>query len=320
MTEVPMHEGTKSACAALVAVLLVSGCGKDKVGGPPPPPPQLTSPRIAFTSDRGGIGGIHLYNPADGSIVRLTPSGSLDKEPAISPDGLRIAFINSNGRFTRLMTMAVNGTNRTPVLESAQLVPSNPHWSPDSKKLVFTGTRTSGATDVYTILATGDSLSAVTTNGWSRVLAWSPDGSRILYGYHDLSNIATADSLRDVLPSGADTRHVYTTSEPLVGADYSPDGAHIVFDSFTISVSGGYRIQTIDADGSNYHGLAAYTPDIAGLSEPSWSPDGSTIVFSAHLLGGGTSDFYIVTTTPGDAQLLLGGSAVDEDPDWGPKP
>ena len=322
MRGVPLPWCARWTFLVLVLPISFNGCGKDKTTGPPNPPPQLTSPRIAFTSDRGGVGGIHLYDPSTGGIVRLTPIGSIDQEPAISPDGRRIAFVSSSGGIKRLMTMAVNGGGRLPVLSNAQLAPANPHWSPDSKKIVFTGTSQSGAMDVYTILASGDSLEPVTTDGWSRVFAWAPDGSRILYAYQNTTLLAPGDSLRDILPSGSGMRHIFWTgpSYTVLGADYSPDGSQIVFDWIDVPAGNTYKVEIMNSDGSNLHFVAQDVPDIAGLSQPSWSPDGSTIVFSAHPYSGGSNDLYTVTPSPADAQLLLGGTAVDEDPDWGPRP
>jgi dipeptidyl aminopeptidase/acylaminoacyl peptidase len=287
-------------CAGWTALVLVlsialDGCGKDDPTKPPPPLPQLTSPRIAFTR---GVNGIHLYDPATGTVVELS-HGSADEEPAISHDGRRIAFVNSSGGTRRLMTMAVNGTDRVPVLEDIQLSPAHPHWSSDNTRLVFTGTTLpSGAYNVYTILASGDSLRPLTSDGSSRALAWSPDGSRILYLYTDA---AQADSVRDMLPSGLGIRFVAGPTGGLVGADYSPDGTNIVF--------------------AHSDGVGIRMPDISEIGQPSWSPDGSWIVISAHPVGGGTYDLFLTTPTPADTvQLLLGGSENDVDPDWGPRP
>lgn len=304
------HQITR--CAGLTALAVVfalafSGCGKDKTFVKPTPPPQLTSPRIAFTR---GFAGIHLYDPATGNVVALS-HGSADEDPAISPDGRRIAFVNSSGGLKRLMTMAVDGTNRVPLLASAQLSPADPHWSPDSKKIVFTGTTLpSGAYNVCTVLANGDSLQPITSDGWSRAFAWSPDGSRILYDYHNGQPVSV-DSLRDMLPSGLSIRRITETLN-LVGADYSPDGARII-------LTYGSRVIIIDADGSNPD--AQDMPDISEIGRPSWSPDGSFIVLSAHPVGGGTYDLFLTTPSPADTvQLLLSGSENDGDPDWGPRP
>jgi dipeptidyl aminopeptidase/acylaminoacyl peptidase len=305
MRRVPIDSRAVRTTLAIALLIVSTGCGKDDPAKPPPPPPRLTSPRIAFTR---GVDGIHLYDPATGTTVGLS-RGFADEEPAISPDGRRIAFVNSSGGMSRLMTMAVNGTDRLPVLTNAQLSPGDPHWSPDSRKIVFTGTTLpSGAYNVYTILATGDSLQPLTSDGLSRAFAWSPDGSRILYAHHEPAPI---DSVCDMLPSGLGVRPIFRTSN-LVGADYSPDGAKIIL-TFSNAVT------IADADGSNANGQSM--PDISEIEQPSWSPDGSWIVLSAHPVGGGTYDLFLTTPTPADTvQLLLGGTGNDEDPDWGPRP
>ena len=320
MRHVPIPRRTGWAVLALVPSLVV-GCGKDHVTGPPPPPPQLTSPRIAFISDRGGTQGIYLLNPSTGSVVGLTPAGVYDVDPAISPDGRRIAFATPVGGVNRLMTMAVNGTDRVFCGSSTQLGASQPHWSPDGKRIVFTGTSyRDGTTDVYTISATGGSLQPLTSNGVSHAFAWSPDGSRILYVSRrapDASYGFPIDTLRDVTPDGSTVRTLLVLAIDFIGADYSPDGSHIVFDYWDFTR--GFSLEICDEDGASRVLVARGNPDLEGLSAPSWSPDGAAIVFSARL-SSLSSDLYTATPTPADPQLLLPGTAADMTPNWGPRP
>ncbi|MGE5178037.1 MAG: TolB family protein [Bacteroidota bacterium] len=319
MRHVPIPWRTGWAVLGLV-LWLVIGCGKDRVTGPPPPP-QLTSPRIAFISDRSGTQGIYLLDPSTRNVVGLTPPGVYDADPAISPDGRRIAFATPVGAVNRLMTMAVDGTNRVLCGANAQFGASQPHWSPDGKRIVFTGTSyATGAANVYTILATGDSLLALTSNGVSHAFAWSPDGSRILYVSRrapDASYAFPIDTLRDVTPDGTTVRTLLVLALDFIGADYSPDGSHIVFDYWDFSR--GFSIEICDEDGASRVVAARGNPDLEGLSAPSWSPDGAAIVFSAHL-SGLSGDLYTATPTPGDPQLFLAGTAADMTPNWGPRP
>jgi len=283
------------------------GCGKDKTEGRPPVAPQLTSPRIAFTR---GFAGIHLYDPATGNITDIS-HGFADEDPAISPDGRRIAFVSTSGGQRRLMTMAVDGTDRVPVLTNAQLSPAHPRWSPDSKRIVFTGTNIpSGTYDVYTIIAADDSLRPITSGGSSRALAWSPDGARILFVYHSVP--ANVDSLREISLASSTTGFIFGPTGGVVGADYSPDGSKIM-----ATYPDNVLVMNSDGSGADAQGL----PDVSEIGSPSWSPDGSLIALSAHPVGGGTYDLFLTSPTPADTvQLLLGGAENDSEPDWGPRP
>ena len=57
--------------------------------------------------------------------------------------------------------------------------------------------------------------------------------------------------------------------------------------------------------------------DIVAISSPSWSPDGSRLVFSGAEPGGRT-DLYIVDIASGSAEALTDDIFHDRDPDWDP--
>ncbi|HET9950634.1 MAG TPA: hypothetical protein VFS09_02445 [Candidatus Eisenbacteria bacterium] len=310
---------------ALTFALAVPGCGSDKPTGPAPAPPasRLTSPHIAFSSNRSGSIGIHLYDLTAGSIVRLSPAGAYEQEPVISPDGSRIAFspYRSEGRF-HLMTMAVDGTDRIVCSDEASASDTGPHWSPDSRRLVFTRTdRATAARDVYTVLANGDSLQRVTWNGHSTALDWSPDGARLLFAQDSTSFGFT---LSDVATCDVDGAHYASLFGQLawtvIGADYSSDGRYIAFTYEGLSASP--RLAVSNANGSGRTPIGGETDfaTVGGIGRPSWSPDGTSIVFSAHR-DGGTDDLYTVFVADGSEPTpLFTGSPWDFAADWGPKP
>lgn len=306
--------------------LLAPGCSRDLDGGgmmrplpPPPPPPPLSAPRIAFASNRTGTGGIHLYDPATGGIVRLSPAGTYDQEPVISPDGTRIAFVtyDADTRF-RLMTMAVDGTDRRSVTNQAGANDTGPRWSPDSRCLVFTRTdRVSGARNVCTVLAGGDSLSAVTTDGHSTALDWSPDGQFLLITRDTTVTTYKVWALGTIHPDGSSGRTVdWGDIDPFVGGEFSPDGTRI---AATHAHPDGTYLDIVRSDGMY---LSHYPTHLArdGVGRPTWSPDGASVVFSGHPSRETDDLFTILLSTPYEVLPLLEGPAWDSAPHWGPKP
>jgi Tol biopolymer transport system component len=293
------------------------GCGDD-TGPGPAKVPRLTTPRIAMTSNRNGTGGIQLYDPSSGQITRLSPANAYDQDPAISPDGTRIAFVSTTSGGKVLMTMAVDGSDRKVCGTNLLLTPSSVQWSPDSRRIGFTGESSSGARDVWIIDATGDSLRNLTSDGVSTALAWSPDGARVLYMRPDASTPGS-NLLREVQP---DSGGVRTLLGPLgimiLGADYSADGLHVAF-CYDRGSPTGFVIEVCNPNGSNRVRVAESNPPLEELGPPSWSPDGTLIVFSAHI-GTASNDLYTATPTPADPQLLLGGAPIDQEPNWGPRP
>jgi Tol biopolymer transport system component len=316
----PTPTRTGWAPLALAALLILAGCSSRKATAPRPVP-RLTTPHIALTIDHGGGPGIELLDPATNSFARLSPASAIDRDPAISPDGRRIAFVTTTTDGRRLMTMAVDGTDRRPCGSDPALDVSGPHWSPDSRHIVFTGTRGfTGGPNVYTILASGDSLHPVTSDDQSYVLDWSPDGARILFVYRQTVFDSTRDYLRDVSPGAGGVRTLIGPIKlPIAGADYSPDGAHITF-CYEGVVDLGYKVEVCNADGTGRTTIADGNPALEGLSAPTWSPDGSLILFSAHIASG-DDDLYSATPSSfGDAALFLNPAVSVRQPSWGPKP
>jgi Tol biopolymer transport system component len=300
--------------ALIASAALVVGCGDDS-RVEPIKPPQLTTPRIAFVSDRGGAySGIQLYDPSTGSITRLSTSG--DQDPAISPDGMRIAFV---GAGSQLMTMAVNGSDRKSCGSSLPLTVVGPCWSPDSRWIGFTGVHPiSGARNAYIIQVSGDSLRPLTNDSKTTALDWSPNGAGLLCVQHDVPDTLPVDYLLSIAPNGSPLGTVLgPLNVAITGADYSPDGTRIAF-AYQADPDVGYGIEICDANGANRVVVAESNPPLEGISGPSWAPDGSVLVLSAHV-STGSADLYRATTSFSDPTVQLGGTTVEMQPDWGPK-
>ena len=100
---------------------------------------------IFFTNDRedGRVGNFELFSvSADGEQEkRLTHRGRFDVDPAVSPDGKRIAFVSNTDGNPEIYLMNTDGSGVLRLTRD----PGNdlyPHWSPDGKKLIFTSDRT----------------------------------------------------------------------------------------------------------------------------------------------------------------------------------
>src|SRR5205814_425458 len=94
-------------------------------------------PRIAFSSDRDGNFSVYTMD-ADGSHVsRVTSSALSDGQPAISPDGTKIAFHSFDTHFGNNGAIFVSNIDGSNPVSLTNRVDSNPTWSPDGAKIAF---------------------------------------------------------------------------------------------------------------------------------------------------------------------------------------
>jgi Tol biopolymer transport system component len=300
---------------ATAALLLVLGPGCSRTSAPtkPPPPPILTTPRVAFARSGGAGNVIELFDPMTGRIGSISPGGVSETEPAISPDGSRIAFTHFAlaGAYYQLMTMAVDGRYRQVCTSDSNFSDVEPHWSPDGKRLVFTRTaHGQPPQDVYTIGPDGDSLRRVTNDGNSRALDWSPDGTRLLF-------VRNSVQLISVAPDGSNPQVLADSGAVFIaGADYTSDGSAIVISE---AASNGPRLEAMNADGSNRRTLPDST-QFQSVRRCSWSPDGTAVVFSGARNANEYYRLFVLQVGGTHSELLFPDSVSCDTPDWGPKP
>ena len=201
-----------------------------------------------------------LYTIApDGTDLTELPVGTVDRDthlhyhrPQWSPDGRHLAFAKQDSWVvTALYTVAVDG-EAPQRLTAAVSVPS---WSPDGERLAF-AKPVGDEVALYTIAADGSDARRVTvitgwhpeygepdpTRAWIDTVAWSPDGSKILYSCGaicvvDLDDAVAATQVTSAANTSSaedEVHHVpkndaggHPTRLPGILAAWSPDGSRI---------------------------------------------------------------------------------------------
>ncbi|HEY0369980.1 MAG TPA: hypothetical protein VGC85_10305, partial [Chthoniobacterales bacterium] len=109
---------------------------------------------------------------------------------AISPDGSRVAWVQSTAATTTKETYIASTTAgasaaKVNLSEAAGRVDSDPAWSPDSKTLAFFSTAgDSDQPQLWTVAADGSGARKLTTvGGYAARPRWSRDGKRIAFLY-----------------------------------------------------------------------------------------------------------------------------------------
>jgi TolB protein len=121
---------------------------------------------------------------SDGSDMRILGPGH---DPALSPDGRRIAFTGEAPGGVTVFVMDVDGSHRRQVVKEANPWGAVfPDWSPDSRRLVY-AFKVSEGLELFAIDADGGMAPRQLTHlgGVSTPPAWSPDGCWISFRHTD---------------------------------------------------------------------------------------------------------------------------------------
>ena len=144
-------------------------------------------PRFAFMTTRDG--NQEIYKKVGQTFSRLTNNNAADYSPALSPKGLKLAFVSDrSGNPDIWIGKEYEVGEQQKEFYPIQLTDNNssdyaPAWSPDGSKLVFVSDR-DGSPELYILdLAVENSISRLTSssNTAKGYPSWSPDSEKIVF-------------------------------------------------------------------------------------------------------------------------------------------
>lgn len=220
---------------------------------------------------------------------------------------LLIPALASASPSTLGITQTVNGTNfltqmsadgqvitQLPAIPCGSITTSCwPSWTPDGRGMLFQANLHGSA--LYTIRADGTNpvRLSVSSNAADTVANFSPDGTKIVYN----QVISTAGGIPEtnIVTANADFTNK-TVILAAVSLIYNLEPRWSVNNQITYfsNAGGGQDIYVINSDGTGKTRLTS-----TGLNgDPSWSPDGNTIVFGRAPTGNGSNlNVYTMTST-----------------------
>ena len=321
--------------------------------------PSPDGTQVAYSRFDGNLRTIWLLDRETGEHHQLTEDGfeALSNNYAWSPDGRHFGFrTTSTGTGDIWVADATTRTVRQLTRHlgndgSLQWRQGLWTWSPDGRWIAFVSDR-GGQTDIWVVEADGNGAPIRVTDDSRREarLAWSPDGSRLIF------NHASDELPLGIVETNGDNPHIFMTarlsdgpfrlspdgttvlftstrsgnqdvwSAPVAGGEprrltrsllpdiagrWSPDGRSIAFDSRR---AGSQDIYTMSSDGENILALTSW-PGVEIL--PQWSPDGSTIAFTSNHLATGT-DIWTVPATGGEPTRITNHDAQIGGVQWSP--
>ena len=206
-----------------------------------------------------------MVDPTCGCMDRVLDYAS---QPALSPDGRRLAFRRWKSDDRGIGVMDAHGGNRsrlTNFLEDAL-----PAWAPDARTLVFSSRREPDRKSrLYAVETAGGSDWELHQAGgpvFGSYPIWS-SANRVIY-HADAPQVGLAQ----VNPDGAGFAMLVDDGSA-TAPSISSDGRSLIYMSQT---GGSWDIYRANADGS---GRVRLTDNPANDGLPAWSPDGRSIAF-----------------------------------------
>lgn len=277
---------------------------------------------IAFV-DRDGSGDPEIWTVRpDGSGRRkLTNNTTLDTEPAVSPDGRRIAWTGERDQGNvDIFVMNVDGSAKKRLTRHIQ-PDSDPTFSPDGRTIAFRSDRRAGAAEIWTMTVDGKHLRRLTDAGPDELQSFQPsfgpDGRIVFTSDRDLT--PPLGSRNEIWVMGCDgsaplrlTDNRRNDSTPA----WSPRGDRIAF--WSNEAESNIDIWSIRPDGTDRRRL---TTDEGNDLEPAFSPDGTHIAFRSTRDGGdeensGDDTIWVMAADGSSPRRVTPGSL----PSWGPAP
>jgi TolB protein len=234
---------------------------------------------IAYTSNRKGSFDIWLYNPSNGVNQQITTGlGDSYSAPYWSPDSTKIAFVGKNG-ILNVINLTENSIAQ--IDQFADGLGVFLDWSPNSQQLVYT--KPNGIV-LYNF--TTHQAQIINQHGATDA-QWFPSGIELLFQAPDVAGIS---QLFRIKTDGTGKVQITRNTGGLHNfVRLSPDGTYALYTTPGASISIIHTVQL--STGNDYEVEGG---PLAKNYFPAWSPNSSTIVYSATAF---ENNFSLIRTT-----------------------
>jgi Tol biopolymer transport system component len=229
--------------------------------------------------------------------VRLTHDPGLELYPALSPDGLMVAYVGGPVGAMNVYVRQIEGGRVISLTDGAPGYYVWPQWSPDSKRIAFESVITQSRYEILVAPAFGGSRVRVYSGSALSLIGfvWSPDSRELA--------VTAGTELRSIAVDGDSNRKIMDLAlkAPHRGAfplSWSPDGRRIAYAEGNpgyiaregpMSNLAPASISVVTLATGETHSVT----DASSLNHaPVWTPDGQNLLFVSDR--GGSRDIYRV--------------------------
>src|SRR6266542_7081935 len=204
-----------------------------------------------FKNDLSTLYAISL-DDRDGNSRREIGRSS-GRSPMPSPDGKRVVYMAGTWTATQLMVSAVDGSKSQQITDGSSIA-WNTHWSPDGKRLAFTGRQEPNKELViFVVKADGSERRQAThivpEEGGTQWPVWSPEGKQLAVQVNNrMSKHSSYIWVVDVATGEPRKLGVHDQAYLDETPSWFPDGKRIAFQS---NRTGRMEIWVMNADGSH---------------------------------------------------------------------
>jgi Tol biopolymer transport system component len=211
--------------------------------------------------------GYNLFQQAGGEprVIQtrlLTPTSAIiETEPALSPDGTRIAYSSNESGNNDIWVQQIATGHKINLTKDYEGDDGMSAWSADGDWIAFSSERNDGGIFVMSALG-GPARQVTTARGRA---SWSPDGTKLVYstGFTKMYVVALSGGAAVHVPLPHSAR----------APTWSPDGSRIAYSADALK-----KICTIGPDGSD---LIVVIEGSGGYWSPIWAQDGKSIFFKS---------------------------------------
>lgn len=231
----------------------------------------------------------------------------------ISPNGKKIAFSwNITGSW-EIYEALLDGTGEPECKTTGAGGKFSPRYSPDGCWIAF-ALDSNGSESYHIFLVdlihySQRDLTPAISFPLHPHFNWSPEGSEITY----LSIEPEGYGVYVLSIKERSSRQICVFDQPLRDVTWSPDGSYLAIEEETVGSDSSIILVSVETGEKNSISLDGV---VINAKNPSWSPDGSELVFSSD--HSGFHDIGLFDTHSGEIKWLTAGEAEKTHPAWSP--